>query len=528
MTNLGIRRGRAGVWLLFLVLVPLGTAGALTAYLRYHRDSGVPPTSSPEIGAPPSGAVAQQIKYFCSACHNYPPPDTFPRSAWGLEVERGYKFFSEAGMNLVAPPLDATRRYYEDQAPEELPLAQYENVSTPVPVEFEQIKIEALPGDHSPAISNVNLVKLTDERRLDLLACDMRRGQVLLLKPYEANPTWKVIANVPNPAHTEVVDLDGDGIKDILVANLGNFKPTDRACGSVVWLRGNRDGSFTPHILLQDIGRVADVQWGEFRKGSGKKDLIVACFGWNHVGEIYFLENQTTDWSKPKFAPRMLDKRHGTIHVPPIDLDGDGNLDFVALISQEHEAVVAFLGNGKGGFKPKELFRGPHPAYGSSGIQLVDLNGDGKMDILYTNGDTLDMPFILKPYHGVQWLENKGNLKFEHHPLTPMYGVHRAIGADFAGKELKDIVAVNFLPSDAFKQRKEKKLDSVIYLEQIAPGQFVRHSLEQITCDHTTCAAGDIFGTGRIDFVTGSFVADGESNLGVTIWKNLGPRKGTH
>src|SRR5262249_33300641 len=257
----------------------------------------------------------------------------------------------------------------------------------------------------------------------------MRRGQVMVYSPYEASPAWRVLANVSNPAHAEVVDLDGDGIQDILVANLGSFMPTDQRCGSVVWLRGRSDGSFTPHTLLDSVGRVADVQAADFR-GVGKLDLIVAAFGWNHTGEIYYLENQTTDWSKPTFQPRVLDKRHGTIHVPVTDLNCDGHLDFIALISQEHEAIVAFLGDGKGNFTPMELYKGPHPAYGSSGIQLVDLNGDGKLDILYTNGDTLDKPYILKPYHGIQWLENLGDLRFRHHPITPMYGVHRAVAAD--------------------------------------------------------------------------------------------------
>src|SRR5207245_8819030 len=137
----------------------------------------------------------------------------------------------------------------------------------------------------------------------------------------------------------------------------------------------------------------------------------------------------------------------------------------------------------------KERSHGPRPAYGSSGIQLVDINGDGKLDILYTNGDTLDVPYLLKPYHGIQWLENKGDLNFEHHWLTPMYGVHRAVAADFSGAGRKDIVGVNFLPIEGFRQRSEQKLDSVIYLEQVAPGRFVRHSLETVTCNHTTCVA---------------------------------------
>src|SRR5262245_38404348 len=151
-----------------------------------------------------------------------------------------------------------------------------------------------------PAISNVNLVHLFDERRLDVLATEMRWGLVLALKPYEAKPAWQVLAKVPNPAHTEVVDLDGDGIKDILVACLGSFSPTDRRVGSIVWLRGRPDGSFTPYTLLKDVGRVADVQAADFR-GVGKKDLVAGVFGWNMTGEIYYLENQTTDWSQPNF-----------------------------------------------------------------------------------------------------------------------------------------------------------------------------------------------------------------------------------
>jgi hypothetical protein len=152
----------------------------------------------------------------------------------------------------------------------------------------------------------------------------------------------------------------------------------------------------------------------------------------------------------------------------------------------------------------------------------VDLNSDGKVDILYTNGDTRDKPFVLKPYHGVQWLENKGGLNFEHHPITPLYGAHRALAADFTGTGRMDIVAVSFMPTKDFPRRTEQKLDSVIYLEQRTPGQFVRHSLETTTCDHVTCAAGDLLGTGRIDLVTGNFSHTPSPAL--TFWKNRGSK----
>jgi hypothetical protein len=326
---------------------------------------------------------------------------------------------------------------------------------------------------------------------------------------------------VPNPAHAEVVDLDGDGVKDILVANLGSMEPEDHYEGSVVWLRGNRDGTtFTPFTLLKDVGRVADVQAADFR-GVGKLDLVVAEFGLFRTGRVLYLENQTTDWSHPVFIPHVLDDRHGAIHVPVGDIDGDGRPDFVALISQEHETIVAFLNEGEGRFRKETIYTGPHPAYGSSGIQLVDLNGDGKLDVLYSNGDTMDPPYLLKPYHGIQWLENKGRFPFEHHAITPMFGVFRAVAADFRGCKKLDIAAVSYLPESRFPMRKRLDLDSVIYLEQTEPGQFVRHTLETVRCDHVTCVAGDVFGSRRIDLVTGNFLFS-PSEHAITIWKNQG------
>jgi hypothetical protein len=508
--------------LAFLLLIAFGVAGSAIAYVWFAPHAPREVTAQATTHLPGAG-VNGQVQYFCSSCHAYPPHDIFPRSAWKEEVERGYRFFSEAQLNRQAPPMDQVISYYEALAPEELPPAVFENAATPPPVAFAKLLIPAPPHADPPGISNIQLVHLFDDKRLDVLACDMRRGQVLVYRPYLASPAWKVLADVPNPAHAEVIDLDQDGIKDILVANLGSLPPTDAHCGSVIWLRGKGDGTFTPHMLLADVGRVADVQAGDFR-GTGKLDLVVACFGWNHAGEIRFLENQTEDWNHPKFVSRILDKRHGSIHVPVIDLNDDGKLDFVALISQEHETIVAFLNDGRGNFTPKTLYTAPHPAYGSSGIQLVDINGDGKIDILYTNGDTGDKPYVLKPYHGVQWLENMGNLKFEHHFITPLYGAMRAVAADFTGTGRMDIVAVNFLPAHAFPQRKEKNLDSLLYLEQIAPGRFVRHSLETASCDHLTCAAGDLQGRKTIDLVTGNFSTGPGDYAAITIWKNKAER----
>jgi hypothetical protein len=515
--------GKTGWLILAGFVLALGIGGYV--YLAPSTaDSAAPVLTLPP--APPE-ATSAQVHQLCGACHLYPPADTFPKSAWRREVKQGYEFLANSSLRLDYPPLESVALYYEQRAPEALPpIPPFPRAGEP-PVRFQRTGHCPPEVGATPGVTNVNLVPLFDPPRLDVLVCDTRANQVLALQPYQDPPRWRSLARVQAPAHAEMIDLDGDGRQDLLVANLGSFYPSDDLVGSVVWLRGSADGTFTPITLLEGVGRVADVQAADFR-GVGKLDLVVAVFGWRNTGAVLYLENQTTDWSKPKFVPRVLDERHGAIHVPVGDLNGDGRPDCVALISQEHETVVAFLNEGNGRFRKETIYTAPHPAYGSSGIQLVDLDGDGDLDVLYTNGDVLGAPYLLKPYHGVGWLENRGAFPFEHHPLTPLYGAMRAVAADLEGNGKLDIVAVSYLPAEEFPQRREQQLDSVILLEQTAPGKFTRHVLETAACDHVTCAAGAWNGDGKMHLVTGNLTLTSANRItdSLVLWKNLGRRSG--
>ncbi len=451
-------------------------------------------------------ATRQQVQQLCGVCHAYPPPESLPRNVWRHEVQRGFEFRKQAGLPVHDDPSQAAvLAYYENRAPPVLPVPE-RKTETRRPPKFERRDYVLADSSGLPAISHVRFANYSDEKKLDVLACDMINGRILLLRPYEAEPRITVLCEgLRQPAHVEVVDLDADGVKDLLVANLGNFYPTNDKCGSVVWLRGSKAGVFTPHTLLEGVGRVADVQAADLN-GDGKLDLAVAAFGWTATGEVYYLRNETTDYGRPAFAARVLDGRHGAIHVPIADLNGDGHPDIVALTSQEHETVVAFLNDGKGEFTARTVFSGPHPAFGSSGIQLVDFNRDGRLDVLLTNGDSLDS-VILRPYHGVRWLENRGRFPFAEHFLASMYGVHRALAADFEGSGRRDVLAVSLLPRPGYGHfRKQLSLDSIIYLRQTPSGEFSRFSLESVACDHACADVGDFDADGLIDWVTGGFL----------------------
>jgi hypothetical protein len=514
------QRSRSFPWLLLVAIVVVLGVGGIVAYPFLKAKPTSHQASEPQMLAEVPEATTEEVHQLCGACHAYPPADTFPRSAWLKEVKQGYDFLhKDPGYRLEYPALESVVRYYEKRAPGTLPPLVATPSPHPCPAQFDRQAHRAAGGRESPGVTHVSLVHLFRKDKLDILLCDALSKEVAVLSPYESPPKWNVIARGFSCAHAEVVDLNGDGTNDVLLACLGSFSATDDRVGSVVLLKGARDGTFSSIVLLDGVGRVADVRAANFMS-SGKLDLVVAEFGWHETGSILLLENQTTDWARPKFVPRLLDNRHGTTHVPVADLNGDGKPDFVAAISQEHETVVAFINEGEGRFRKETVYTAPHPTWGINSVQLVDLDGDGDLDALMSNGDSLDPPYLVKPYHGVSWLENQGQYPFVPHRLADSYGAGSPVVADFSGSGRLDVAFVSFLPAKYFPERTEKKLESVVLLEQVSPGKFVRHSLEAGLCDHLTCAAGDLDGDGLPELVIGNFMFSGNADDGVTIWRN--------
>jgi hypothetical protein len=468
-------------------------------------------------------AVARQV---CTSCHLFPPPDILPRSKWSSKI---FEMTGLAVTGTGAPkgkeipldfPIEKILAYYEGAAPQDLPPPEAWPEPSNAPVPFARHPM-GLPGTTVlPIVSNVRLFTMKPERGVEVFAADMSNGLILRGSPAKPEAGLEIVARVPNPCHIQAVDLDKDGIMDLLVANLGGVTPGDHRRGSVVWLKGKADGTFETRTLVSGLPRVADVQAADF-DGDGKLDLVVAAFGWREVGSTLLFENRTTDWATPVFVPHEVDWRQGAIHVPVIDLDHDGKPDFVDVISQHHETVVAFLNQGKGTFVPKVIYQAPHPGWGSSGIELTDLDQDGRMDVLMTNGDMFD-EFLLKPYHGIQWLENRGTFPFTAHWLAALNGVHRAQAADLDGDGDMDVVACTLIPGMA---KYGKELPSLVWLEQVAPGKFERHTLEKGGY-HATLDVGDIDGDGDMDIVTGNFQVDGQrTTTWVEVWENLTRRK---
>jgi hypothetical protein len=500
--------------ILFGVVILVGIVAIAANYLFAS-----PPEPVLELSSEPTEATTEQVRQMCAGCHTYPPPDTFPKSAWRKEVKQGFDFFhDDPGYRFPYPSLESVVSYYENRAPKSLPYIERLSASTS-PVSFAKKAGRPSAANRSPGVAFVDFVRLQDKPLPDLLVCDAVNNQVLLVPDADVSQPMIVLASGYCCVHAEVVDLDGDGIKDILLACIGSFYATDDRVGSIVLLKGSANKTFTPMTLLEGLGRVADVRAADF-SGSGKKDFVIAEFGWHKTGSILIAENLTTDWTKPQFKSRVLDPRHGATHVPVIDLNGDGKPDIVAVLGQEHETVVAFINEGGGKFRTETIFKAPHPSYGVNGIALADLNKDGKIDVVLTNGDSLDPPYLLRPDHGVTLLMNEGKFPFKAQRLADAYGAGSPVVADFDGNGLPDIAFVSFLPGELFPFRSQFHLESVVLLDQYASGKFNRNALETEECDHLTCAVSDVNGDGKPDLVVGNYIRGGKSSSPLKLWIN--------
>jgi hypothetical protein len=474
-------------------------------------------------GAPPSDE--QQARVTCGGCHAFPPPEILPRSAWRDEFVRMH-FLREQRLPPIGPPgtlarvqlppdMEAALRYFLGRAPERLPPPEPwpDPAASPVTFTRHTMAMPKMPG--TPAVASIRLVDLDGDKRLDLLGTDMRQGLVFTGRPEKAGSPLSVVASIPHPSHVTYTDVDKDGIGDLLVADLGTFFPEDHDKGSVIWLRGLTGGKFSA-FWLDGWPRVTQVDAADFN-GDGRNDLAVAAFGWRKTGRVAVLENRTAAQGPPDFATHIIDPRTGSINALPIDLNRDGRMDFVTLLAQEHETVIAFLNQGNFKFEPQVIYAAPHPNWGSSGIALSDLDADGNVDVLLTHGDTFD-DGIVKPYHGIQWLQNKGSYPFVAHTLAQMPGVMTIAAADLDGDRDLDVVAGALLAGGADVD--EKVLPALVWLEQTKPGVFVRHTIEMGFPRHATLAVGDIDGDGAADIVVGNFSIGTPIQAWVDVWMN--------
>jgi len=366
-----------------------------------------------------------------------------------------------------------------------------------------------------PEVTNVQMIDLDQDGLMDVVYCEASTNTIRWIRQRERNVFEESIVadEVRGPVHVSAADIYGNGRLDLLIASMGQVLPNGDSIGSVFVFENLADGSFRRHLLLERVARVTDVRAANLKgHQDGRLDLVVGQFGY-FEGEIRWMENQG-NW---EFESHSLNGLSGCIHTPIADFDGDGRLDIAALISQEWEEVHLFRNLGDGKFADEILWGSTNEDFGSSGMKVSDLNQDGRPDLIFSNGDGFDYSVRgPRAWHGVQWLENIGDGRFDYHRVGEMPGAYAPSPADLNGDGHIDLVTVSGFGDWS-------KADTVTLMawlndgeQNFRPVELATHPIQMITAD-----AGDLDGDGIPEIVTGGYHAfpPFKHMSSVTLWR---------
>ena len=189
-------------------------------------------------------------------------------------------------------------------------------------------------------------------------------------------------------------DLNGDGFLDVVVSEEGDVTD-DFDAHTCIFINTsqNQSFSFDAPIIISGDGYEGYVQLQDIN-GDGKLDIVTSRQTYNQLG-IYL---NTSDNSSVSFADKIIIENVVAPRPAFADLNGDGMIDMVA---------TAYLNNGRDVYiysnnSTEEnidfnleffILAGGEPPgdtdwnWSSANPTLADIDGDGKLDIVVTNGN---------------------------------------------------------------------------------------------------------------------------------------------
>ena len=321
-----------------------------------------------------------------------------------------------------------------------------------------------------------------------------------------------------------VVDVNGDGKPDVLVANYC----ADSACkttGSVGVLLGNGDGTLQPAVEYDSGGYLATSLAVADVNGDGKPDALIAHYcvspsdcSTGAVGVL--LGNGNGGFQTPTvYGSGGI----SAISVATGDLNDDGHNDIVVINDCETGCgtkasmggVGVMLGVGDGTFTPVVVYSsgGDDPA----SVAIGDINGDGRPDIVVANcGATFDSCFGVGAQGYMVVMDGNGDGTFQ--PGVG-YGsgavsANAVVIADLNGDSKPDLVVGNTC-------KKNNKSDNCVWPGEVSVllgdgnGAFQKATIYGSGGNAAVSVqVADLNGDGRPDLVAAD---EGSAALGVLL-----------
>ncbi|MDR8390057.1 VCBS repeat-containing protein [Aliifodinibius sp. S!AR15-10] len=391
----------------------------------------------------------------CSSCHTFPDPSLLPKEQW-----------AESVLPAMAPHLGIFRHKFTTYPTENdtyLPPNYYPDSPRLTTIEWQEILnyyAEEAPKElhRSPKENNIVTGSFSFAARFSNSACaesplvTVARFDPLHKRFYVGDANLKKLSiydhdlklineiNAASPI-SDIRHMDKTDREELLITYIGHLLPSNDPAGSVKNLRFDPTSYeyLSSTTIVDSLVRPVESRLADLDQ-DGKKDLLISEFG-HRTGSLFWLKKKENEqYSSSK---NILIETPGCIETQLVDFNGNGLTDVTALCTQADQTIYLFTNQNDGEFKKKKLLQFPI-TYGSSSFQMVDLNGDGNLDILYTSGDNADYSPVFKPYHGVYIYINDGQNRFSQKWFYPLHGAYDAKTSDFNRDGKLDIAAISF------------------------------------------------------------------------------------
>ena len=466
-------------------------------------------TSAPktEEYTPPvaSGLSGKELATLhCGSCHMFPEPASLPRNVW---------------VNRVLPNM-GLRLGHGDYMIEMMKYSQEEMLAImesgvyrekPIIAKEDWDKIVAFYSENSPEeLSDVPAEKKNELLSFDSNILPIEASEVVMTIFVPTKKQFKVSTSNPSMLYTldnkgnkidsansssPITDFKIDSKIGSIVLESGILNPSDLAKGKLV-INGKTkvEGLHRPVSLLRSDLNNDLIQ-----------DFVICNFG-NNAGDLMWVDGKNLE----KY---VLAKQPGARIAYEVDFNKDNKKDLLVLFSQGKESIVLFENKGDHRFEPKTILEFPS-YFGSTFFELKDLDQDGDLDIIYTNGDNADLSIIKKPFHGLRIYENDGKNQFVEKYFYRINGASKVITDDFDLDGDLDFAVISVFPIE--------DNEGFLFFENTGKYQYKISSKKNVSDQKwLTMDVADFDGDGDKDIILGAFTRNENTNKpSVLILKN--------